>query len=68
MDTVLNIISVLATFCVTFGLLYFVQRFTFGLLPFFKKEIQQTITVGDVVFSTTSLFFIIAFVDFYKPY
>lgn len=68
MDNLLNFISVTGTFLVVFGSLFFIQRFTIGFIPFFKKEINTRISRGDVLFTLTSLLFIIAFVDFYKPY
>lgn len=68
MDTILNFISVVGTFLFTFGLLYLIQRYTLGFIPFLQKEIKQTITVGDVLFSIISLAVIIGFVDFYRPY
>lgn len=65
---IFNGISALGSFLVTFSLLYFIQHFTIGLIPIFKKEIKKRISIGDVVFCVSSLFFILIFVDFYKPY
>ncbi|OMC77259.1 hypothetical protein [Viridibacillus sp. FSL H8-0123] len=68
MDSLLNVISIVGSFCATFGILYLVQRFTIGLLPFFKREIKRTISIGDVLFSLSSLIFILSFMDFKGPF
>ncbi|WLR50012.1 hypothetical protein LC040_12035 [Bacillus tianshenii] len=68
MNLILNGISVFGTFLIVFSLLYFIQHFTLGLIPFFKKEVKGRISIGDIVFPITSLAFIIIFIDFYHPY
>lgn len=68
MSVFLNGISVLGTFMIIFSLLYFIQYFTIGFIPFFKKEIRNKISIGDIIFPITSLCFIALFIDFYLPY
>jgi|HigsolmetaAR203D_1030402.scaffolds.fasta_scaffold00989_10 hypothetical protein len=68
MDVFLNTVSVIGTFFCVFGLLFFVQRYTIGFLPFFKKQLKNQLSIGDVFFSITSIMFIVFFVDFYTPY
>lgn len=68
MDVLLNTVSVIGTFFCVFGLLFFAQRYTIGLLPFFKKQFKKQFCIGDIFFSATSITFIVLFVDFYKPY
>lgn len=66
MDFGLNAISMLGSFLLVFGLLFFVQRYTIGLIPIFHRHIGK-FAIGDLLFATTSLLFIFCFVDFLKP-
>lgn len=51
-----------------FGLLYFLQTYTLGFLPFFKKSVFGKFILGDIVFSLSSILFILLLVDFNKIY
>lgn len=68
MNEILNAISVFGSFLIVFSLLYFIQYYTIGYLPVFKKVIKGKISVGDIVFPLVALSCIIIFVDFYRPY
>lgn len=68
MSGILNGISVVGSFLLLFSLLYFIQYYTLGLIPIFKKELKKKISIGDLVFCFNSLGFILLFVEFYKPY
>lgn len=63
-----NLISIIATFTLVLGILYLIQKFTIGLLPFFKKNIYKTFALGDPIFILVSLIFVFKYVEFYKPY
>jgi hypothetical protein len=64
----MNSISVIGTFLLLFGVIYFIQRLTFGLLPLFKKRINGFMSLGDLTFSLTTLLIIVTCVDILKPY
>lgn len=66
MDEFLNVASFVGSFLLTFSALYFIQYFTLGFIPLFKKEIKNTISIGDIVFPAISLIIIILFIDFGK--
>ena len=66
MDGGLNTISMLGSFLLVFGLLFFIQRYTIGLIPIFHKQIGK-FAIGDLLFITTSLLLILFFVDFLNP-
>lgn len=68
MDTVLNIASIIGTSMFLFGLLYFLQTYTLGFLSFFKKTVFKRFILGDIVFSISSILFILLFVDFHNVY
>lgn len=68
MHVFLNIISVIGTFLSLFGIFYLIQRYTIGFIPLFKKQVSRVFSLGDIVFSVTSLSFIIIFIDILKPY
>lgn len=68
MDTVLNIASIIGTSMFLFGLLYFLQSYTLGFLSFFKKTVFGKFILGDIVFSLSSILFILLLVDFNKIY
>jgi len=57
----------LGGFLAIFGMLFLCQRFTIGLIPIFKKQIGR-FSIGDILFTFSSLAFIFAYVDFYKIY
>jgi len=67
-SSILNTVSVIGSFCVTFGLLYFFMNLTIGFIPLFKKELFGKIALGDIVFPIVSLLIIMVFIDFYRPY
>lgn len=68
MDTVLNIASIIGTSMFLFGLLYFLQSYTLGFLSFLKKTVFGKFILGDIVFSLSSILFILLLVDFNKIY
>lgn len=68
MDNIINIISVLGTFFVIFGLLFLLQYFTIGLIPFFKKRIIKNLSRGDLLFTVSSLLIFFSFFTIQTPY
>lgn len=68
MSVLLNGISVIGSFCIVLSLLYFIQYYTLGFIPIFKKEIKSRISLGDLTFISTSVLFILIFVEFYNPF
>lgn len=69
MNEVLHIVSVASSFCVVFGILYCLQKYTIGKLPVFKDVIiLRVVSLKDVVFIITSLLFIYHFVGFSSQY
>ncbi len=71
MLNLINYISILGSFLFLFSLLFLLQRYTLGFIPLFGKPLGRKIrnlSIGDVVFSLNSIFFLITFMDFIKPY
>ncbi|QDZ97906.1 hypothetical protein D0439_04390 [Lysinibacillus fusiformis] len=64
----LNMISITATFIAVLTTLYLIQKITIGLLPFFKRILFKSVSLGDPVFILTSIFIIYRYFDFYRPY
>lgn len=68
MKTVLNIISLVASFTVAVMGLYFIQYYTLGLIPQIKKITYRGFYVKDFVFVFVALIIILLFFQFYLPY
>lgn len=64
----LNIVSVIFSFLAIFGTLYLLQKLTIGFLPIFKKILYKSLSLGDIIFISTTLFIIHNYIDFYRPY
>lgn len=67
-NELLNMIAVLATFIAVLGTLFLIQKITIGLLPIFKRAIYRSVSFGDPIFIFTSMFIILKYLDFYRPY
>jgi len=68
MNAILNVISVTSAFLVIFGLLYLIQRFTIGFIPFFNRRLVKWISIGDATFCLTSVLYIAFYVSFTGPW
>lgn len=68
MKLLLNIMSVVGTFLVVFGLLFAVQKFTLGQLSILKNIIVfKVVRFEDLVFAATSILVILKWFNFYIP-
>lgn len=69
MNKLLNILSVLGSFLVVFGILFYVQDETIGRIEILKKTkvFCNFIYFKDLLFTATSLLFILKFITFYIP-
>lgn len=65
---ILHYISVLGIFMMLYGILYYVQSFSIGLLPIFDKVLFNFLPLNFVVFSISSILFIIKFVKINSHY
>lgn len=63
MNFLLTALSTTGTFFLLFGVLYFIQKITIGFLPIFRKTVFQRFILGDLLFSLTSILFIVTFVE-----
>ena len=68
MNKLLNIISVIGSFLIVFGVLFLVQDITIGKIDYVKSLIVYNfLPFKYLVFTATSLLIILRFVDFYIP-
>lgn len=69
MNKLLNIISILGSFMIVFGTLFLVQNETLGRIEYLKttKVFYNYIYIKDLIFTATSLLFILKFINFYIP-
>jgi hypothetical protein len=68
MNKILNILSVIGSFLIVFGLLFLIQDLTIGKLEVFQHVIiLQIIKVKYLLFTVTSLLFITKFISFQVP-
>ena len=68
MNKTLDILSVIGSFLIVFGLLFMAQDYTIGLFKFWDNLIVfKLFYLKDLLFSATSLLFILKFISFYKP-
>ena len=65
---VLHRLSVSGVFMTVFGVLYFIQDFSIGLLPVFDKVLFGVLPLDFLVFSVSSLFIINKFISVSSPY
>lgn len=63
MNLVLNIISVLSTFIIIEGIIYFTLNSTFGRL-----NVLKNFAFKDIVFLVFGVILILCFFDFYLPH
>ena len=70
MHFVLNAISVVATFIVFSGLIYFVLNIAVGQLAFFNQYISNSykIKLKHLIFHTIATILLLTFTTFYKPW
>ncbi len=69
MGSFLNLISIISSFMVTFGVLFFLQKYTLGyLLKLNNRTLFGKYITSDIIFSVTSFLIILNFIDFYKPH
>jgi hypothetical protein len=68
MIKVLNIISLIGSFLIVFGIVFLLQSQTIGKLPILRDLIVFKIfKFQDLLFTATTLLFILKFIDFYIP-
>jgi hypothetical protein len=68
MNKILDILSITGSFLIVFGLLFLLQDYTIGLFRFWDNLIVfKIIYFKDLLFTATSLLFILKFIDFYRP-
>jgi hypothetical protein len=68
MNKLLDVISVLGSFMVVFGILFLIQNITLGQICEFKSIIVFRIFyLKDLIFTATSLWVIAKYVTFYIP-
>jgi len=64
----LNILSIMGSFFIIFGLLFLIQEYTIGQIAVLKNlHVFNIILFKDLLFTASSLLFILKFVDFYLP-
>lgn len=68
MDTLLNLLSIIGTTLALLGILFLVQSYTVGLLPFFKKHMYKSISRGDLIFCISTLVIFFSFFNVQSPY
>lgn len=69
MNRLLNILSVVGSFLIVFGILFLIQNETIGRIAALKniKVFGGFLYLKDLIFTATSLLFILKFIDFYVP-
>ncbi|SHL81795.1 hypothetical protein SAMN05444484_102681 [Flavobacterium chilense] len=68
MNKLLNILSLLGSFLIVFGVLFLVQDITIGRIYYVKNLIVYNfLPFKYLVFTASSLLIILRFVDFYIP-
>lgn len=68
LKNVLHILSVLGTYMMLFGFLFIIQMAIFGFLPVFKDIYFFGIPFSGILFTFTSLLFIMTRVKISSPY
>ncbi|AQX52405.1 hypothetical protein [Elizabethkingia anophelis] len=69
MIPVLNTISVISAFVFGVGVLYWIMDATVGKIKFFHSHFEWNgMQIKDFIFLAISIFVILSFLDFYKPY
>lgn len=68
MGTILNIVSILATFLVAQLILFGIQNFILGRIVLLNQEVYTSIKIKYLLFFTISTFIILKFTNFYLPY
>ncbi|QAS52782.1 hypothetical protein [Halobacillus litoralis] len=64
----LHYLSLSGMFMTIYGVLYFVQNYSIGLLPIFDQVLFGVFPLNFIVFSVTSLLIINKFVVISSPY
>lgn len=68
MNKTLNILSLVGSFLIVFGILFLIQTLTLGQIPFLKDvTVFSYFYFKDLLFTATSLLIILKFVGFYIP-
>lgn len=68
MNKILNILSITGSFLIVFGILFLSQDLTIGRIDFLEHTIIfKYFQFKTLLFTATSLLFILKFVDFYVP-
>ena len=68
MNKLLDILSMVGSFLVVFGILFILQDLTIGNINFVKSLIIfKILPFKYLIFTATSLIFILNFIDFYIP-
>lgn len=68
MKSLLNIMSIGGSFLITFCGLFLLQKYTIGRISILKNWIiLGGLRVEDLIFISSSLWFILFFVEFYIP-
>lgn len=63
----MKIIKKINSFLLVFGLLFLIQNYTIGLIPYFKRlTINNTIYWKDIFFLATALFISLRFFNFHN--
>jgi hypothetical protein len=64
----LNVLSLIGSFLIVFGILFLIQDQTVGRIPYISRPLfLNTVRLKDLIFTATSLLFILKFIDFYIP-
>ena len=68
MTSLLNIISVIATFIVAEGIVFFILNTFFGRIKVLNKSLLYSLTFKHLIFYSFGLLLLLIFTNFYKPW
>jgi len=69
MANILNLISIVSAFVFGAGVLYWIMDITIGRIKILHSQFEwHGLQVKDFIFLAVSVFLILFFFDFYKPY
>lgn len=68
MNRTLDILSLIGSFLIAFGVIYLALELSFGQVQCFRQIIVfKVIHLKDLIFTAVTLLLILKFVDFYLP-
>ncbi len=68
MNFILNMISVVATFIVFSGLIYFILNILVGRLSILNHEISKCFKIKHIIFYSIAIILLFSFTVFYLPW